>query len=602
MAQGLGTETGTDKTPGRRRRWRGRELAGLAAGIAAGLGIALAWVVPALSHPAGRSPAPVGSDRPFQEAGPAGLGSAGPGSAGPGSAGPGPAGLGPAGLDAEWLAYSDHSTCADWAGGDGVSAIRLNSAQLAWFFSDTSIGPAGPAIGFSQLSGFTHNSLVIQTTSGTGSSFVTMTGGGACTGPGRPGDAAPVVGAPPAVPGGPSDRYWAEDGLATGSAVIKFYNHYRAGIEPYVPVGTVLASYPVSQLSAAGYGSRYGAVARPGLVPLPSWTPPGGGSPVLWGAAVLRAGTMAYVYGTQSPRVSVPDRRLYLARVPVSELTSFAAWRFYAGGGRWAAGQDRARPVQPPGSTLEVSSGFSVIAAGGRYWLIQAGAAVGDPDIDAYPAAAPWGPFDAAAGRLLYRDPSVGLDAAHEYRIMYEARAEPALSASGMLMISYNVNSEAVTTGCKPMSAFTNTVILPRFVAVPMAAFGPGPGPAGGTAARGVTSGPPDYPAIVAQDPGQWFDAWAYPGDCPPVPAVASARAQPAAGQVTLSWPGAGLDISYRVYLRGPGQTGRAPVAATAAGGVTVTGLRPGRYQARVVPLNFYQHTGRAAEVAFTVP
>jgi hypothetical protein len=244
-----------------------------------------------------------------------------------------------------------------------------------------------------------------------------------------------------------------------------------------------------------------------------------------------------------------------------------------------------------------------VVAAGGRYWLIQAGAAVGDPDIVAYPAAAPWGPFDAAAGRLLYRDPSVGLDAAHQYLIMYEARAEPALSASGTLMISYNVNSEAVTTGCKPMSAVTNTVILPRFVAVPLTAFGASAGsPGGGSTASGVSSGPPDYPAIVAQDPGQWFDAWAYPGDCPPVPAVASAHARAAAGQVTLSWPGAGLDISYRVYLRGPGKTGRAPVASTATSPVTVTGLRPGHYQARVVPVNFYQHKGRAAEVAFTVP
>jgi hypothetical protein len=117
-----------------------------------------------------------------------------------------------------------------------------------------------------------------------------------------------------------------------------------------------------------------------------------------------------------------------------------------------------------------------------------------------------------------------------------------------------------------------------------------------------VTSGAPHYPAIVAQDPAQWFDAWAYPGDCPPVPAVTSARARPGAGQVTLSWPGAGRDITYRVYLRGPGKTGRAPVASTAAGTVTVTGLQPGRYQARVVPVNFYSRTGRAAKVAFTVP
>jgi hypothetical protein len=251
-----------------------------------------------------------------------------------------------------------------------------------------------------------------------------------------------------------------------------------------------------------------------------------------------------------------------------------------------------------------VSSGFSVVRVGGRYWLIQAGAAVGDPDVDAYPAAAPWGPFDPAAGRLLYRDPAVGLDAAHEYRIMYEARAEPALSAPGTLVISYNVNSEAVTTGCEPMSSFTNTVILPRFIAVPLAAFGAGThaGGVGGAVAGGVTSGPPDYPPIVQQDPSQWFDAWKYPGDCPPVPAVASARARPAAGKVTLSWPDAGLDIRYRVYLRGPGEPGTTPVVTAPAGAATITGLRPGRYRATVVPVNFYQRAGPGAQVAFTVP
>ncbi len=580
MAQTSGTRTDAGETPVRRRRRRGLELAGLAIGIVAGMGIALAWLIPARGHPS--VPAALSTQPPVLVRGTTA------------EAQPEPD---PAALDAEWAAYSDHSGCADWAGGDGVSAVRLNSSQLAWFFSDTFIGPAGPATGVSHLSGFVHNSLVVQTATGRGSTFVTMTGGGACTGPGRPGNAAPVVGPAPAVPGGPSGKYWEEDGLQAGGTVVKFYNHYLAGIEPYVPTGTVIATFPASQLGSAGRGHQYGAVARPQLTPLPSYTPPAGGAPILWGAALLRMGNTVYVYGTQSPDVSVPDRRLYLARVPVSQLTSFDAWRFYTGAGAWAAGQRNARPVQPPGSGLSVSSGFSVIHAGHRYWLIQAGTIPGSPDIDAYPASAPWGPFEVAAGRLLYRDPAIGLDAAHEYRIMYEARAEPALSTGNTLVISYNVNSEAVTTGCVAMSHFTNAVILPRFITVPLAAFGARPDPH-------VTagSGPPDYPPIVHRDPAQWFDAWKYPGDCPPVPAVVSVRAAPGPGQVTLGWPDAGLDIDYRVYLRGPGERGDAPVASAQAGRATITGLRPGHYRAEVVPVNFYQRAGPAAEVAFTVP
>jgi hypothetical protein len=585
MAQASDTGTEPDEAPARRRRRRGLELGGLVIGIIAGVGIALGFLIPARHHPSGpiapstHAPVLVPSTQP-----------------------PVPVSAGqpdPAALDGEWIAYSDHSTCADWAGGDGVSAIRLNPSQLAWFFSDTFIGPAGPTTGFSHLSGFVHNAVVVQTTTGRGNTFVTMTGGGACTGPGGPGNAAPVVGPPSAVPGGASDRYWDEDGIEISGTVVKFYDHYLARRFPFVPVGTVIATFPASQLSSAGRGHQYGAVAQPDLVPLPSYTPPSGGSPILWGAALLRAGNLVYIYGTQSPNVQVPGLRLYLARVPVSQLTSFDAWRFYTGAGAWAAGQRNAEPVQPPGSALAVSSGFSVIQAGRGYWLIQGGVTPGGPDIDAYPASAPWGPFDPAKGRLLYRDPTIGLYAADDYRIMYEARAEPALSTHDTLVISYNVNSEAVNTGCLPMSEFTNTVTLPRFVAVPLTAFGDNPG-AHGNSAR---SGPQDDPQIVPRDPSQWFDAWDYPrGGCPPVPGLASVQTRPSTGKVTLSWPDAGLGIGYRVYLQGPGEPGGTPVATASANGATITGLQPGRYQATVVPVNFKQRTGRAARVTFTIP
>ncbi len=578
MAQASGTRTEQEHGPAPRRRRRGLEVVGLVVGIVAGVAVVLGWMISTRGQP----PRPVvySSHPPVLVPGAAGV-----------SAEPDPAVL-----DAEWAGYSNHSSCADWAGGDGVSAIRLNSSQLAWFFSDTYLGPAGPAIGFSHLSGFLHNSVVVQTSTGPGSTFVTLTGGGACTGlngqAGR-GDAAPVVGAPPTGNSVPADRYWEEDGLKTGSTVVKFYNHYLGGTIPYVPDGTVIATFGVGQLGSAGQARQFGGVARPELITLPSYTPPAGGSPILWGASLLRAGNTVYIYGTQSPKLSAPGRVLYLARVPLSRLTTFSAWQFYAGGGSWATGQDGARPVQ---AGADASSGFSVVQAGHRYWLIQAATAAVAPDIDAYPASTPWGPFDFTAGRLLYRDPAIGLDAAHDYRILYEARAEPALSTRNTLVISYNVNSEAVTTGCVPMSAFTNTLTLPRFVAVPMTAFGAAP------QANQGKGGPAGYPQIVQQNPSQWFDAWDYQDGCPPVPALASVRARPGAGRVALSWPDAGLRLRYHVYLQGPGEPGGAPVKITQKTGATLTGLRPGDYQATVMPVNFKEQTGRAAKVTFTVP
>ena len=160
----------------RRRPRRWLELGGLVIGLAAGLGVAFGFLIP--GHPSGSAAAVY--HPPVRV---------------PGASAAQPD---PAALDAQWVAYSDQSGCADWAGGDGVSAVRLNSSQLAWFFSDTYLGPAGPAIGFTRISGFVNNAVVIQTTSGNVSRFVTMTGGRACDRPGGPGNALAVVAAPPA--------------------------------------------------------------------------------------------------------------------------------------------------------------------------------------------------------------------------------------------------------------------------------------------------------------------------------------------------------------------------------------------------------------------
>lgn len=562
------------------------EFTGLVIGLACGLVVALAAL--AMQHP-GSAP---------RASGPVTIGAQPPAGSGPD----------PAALDAQWTAYSDHATCADWAGGDGVSAVSLGSGQLAWFFADTYLGPAGPDIGFSDISGFLHNSVVVQTTTKQQSRFVTLTGGGACDAAGRSTRAPSSVVGPPQAPGLGGERYWDEDGLEVGGTVVKFYNRYLPGSVPFVATGTVIAAYDAGQLAAAGRGPAYGAVARPRLIALPGYTPPDAGSPVVWGAALLRSGGTVYVYGTQTPLTApapgtpVAQRQLYLARVPASKLTTFSAWRFYAGSGQWAATQAAAAPLQPAGGTpglgagLTASSGFSVVQAGGRYWLIQADPVVGSNDIDAYPGAAPWGPFDPAAGIVLYRSPDVGLDAAHDYRIMYEARAEPALSARNALVISYNVNSLAVTAGCVPMSAFTNSVTQPRFIVVPESVFGNGRAvPAAGATAR---SGPSGYPRIVPRDPGQWFDEWKYPDGCPPVPAVTRVRARPGSGAVTLSWPGAGLGLRYQVTVQGPGQK-QVTVRTDSA---TLSGLASGRYLARVVPLNLKQQAGSGAQVSFVIP
>ena len=368
-----------------------------------------------------------------------------------------------------------------------------------------------------------HNSLVVQTKTGAGSTFVTLTGGGACPGPGRPGDAAPVGGVhrrpdPACRPTGTGRR----TASRTGGTIVKFYNHYQGGTVPYAPDGTAIATFGVSKLSSSGAcppvrrggpaGPDHAAVLQPAGRRL--------ADPV--GRIPLRDGNTVYIYGTQSPKLSAPGHLLYLVRVPVSRLTEFSAWHStsaLARGRPRSPTPGRCRPAQTRVRLQRRPCREPLLADPGRDGAGRTGhrrlpgqRAVGPVRLHRRPAAVP--------------DPAIGLDAAHDYRILYEARAEPALSTRNTLVISYNVNSEAVTTGCVPMSAFTNALTLPRFVAVPMAVFGDG----AGARASQARSGPSGYPQIVQQNPSQWFDAWSYAGGCPPVPALTSARARPAAG------------------------------------------------------------------------
>lgn len=499
----------------------------------------------------------------------------------------------PTALDREWVAYSDQSTCADRSGGDGVSAVRLSPSQIAWFFSDSYLGPAGPRTGLSHLSGFVNNLVVMQTTSAGHSTFVTITGGHACAGPGQPGDALSPVSGTEA-----GQRYWVGDALQVSGSVLAFYNSYLPGPVPFTATGTVIARYPVSQLSRDGRGPAYGEVIRPQITSVPTYVPPGGGTPIVWGAALLQLGSTVYVYGWQSPDPSMRVRQAYLARVAAARLADIGAWRFYAGSGQWAAGQYNAQPITGTGISVNVATQFSVISAAGRYWLIQQAGPIGGPDIMAYPSTAPWGPFDPFAGILLYRAPGIGLTAADNYQIMYGAGTEPALSDGHTLVISYNVNSVAETAGCVQLAAFTNVVTQPRFIAVPLAVFSA----ADRNAVRRVAAGPSGYPAIVNEHPAQWFNEWAYPGGCPPVPAVSNVSVTQAGGSVRVGWASSGIGVRYRVYLRESDSGGYRLVRLVRSPETMLSHLAPGStYQVLIVPENIWQDTGPGAAATVTV-
>lgn len=506
--------------------------------------------------------------------------------------------LTPAALDRQWITYSDRSTCADRSGGDGVSAVRVSSSQIAWFFSDSSLGPAGPHIGFSKQSGFVHNLVVMQTTRGSRNAFVTITGGHACAGPGQPGNAHSVVSAANAG-GAASQRYWAGDGLRIGSRILRFYTRFLPGRVPFVPVGTVIAEFAVRQLARDGRGPAFGAVIRPRITTVPTYIPQVGGTPIVWGAAVLRQGGVVYIYGWQSSSASSPTRQCYLARVPASRLADVSAWQFYAGNDRWATSQISAQPITAA-ANLSIDTEFSVINTAGRYWLLEHASGLGSTHIEAYPGTTPWGPFDTAAALVLYSAPGIGLTAADHYQIMYEAQVEPALSTKQTLVISYNVNSLAVTAGCVPLSAFTNAVIQPRFIAVPRAVFAAAAPRTIRHAA--VAAGPSGYTFAARKHGPQLFDSWSYSGGCPPLRAVRDISVTNTQDSIRLRWQASGPGVRYLIYLRSPGGK-YVLLRTTQTSSVTLSHLtHRSRYQVLIIGENIDHRKGPGASIAIRAP
>jgi hypothetical protein len=372
-----------------------------------------------------------------------------------------------------------------------------------------------------------------------------------------------------------------------GRHVVKFFHRFGWTTTRYEPLATAVTTVPVRTLTARKPAKTLRLRPRE----LPAVTPVPGGTPIMWGAALLPVGDDVYVYGWQANDVRIQQKRLYLARVPERRLTDMTAWTFYAGAGRWTTLQAGAQPVQPYGAELEVSSAFSVARLGGRSWLIQNDPAFGSPSIVAYPAATPWGPYDPRQRKVLYRAPGVGDDAAHDYKIVYDARVMTPLSTRDMVVIGYNVNTVAVDTGCRSLNFYTDSFYRPRFITVPAAEFA-----RRGAQARGVGAGrETPAPSIVMRHQSQWFNTWNYPKGCPPVPAVSGVAATSTApGTLTLSWRSAGSDVVYRVYRRPAGSHGDFTLVRTVTTpGVTLDGLASGkRYEWRIRPINSKNHTG----------
>ncbi|MFD0687889.1 hypothetical protein [Actinomadura fibrosa] len=463
-------------------------------------------------------------------------------------------------LNQMWARYGDgtgyDTMCGRWSGGDGTQSVLLPSGKRAWFFSDTYLGQVGDRRGFYRS--FIHNSIVVQSgTDPATATLRTVTGGNTCQekNTNLPFDQR-YANAPVSGPGG---FYWSGTGKVLGSNVVWFY--LKSSGSAFLNTGMV--TIPVSSLES-------GTVLNVTPTDLPAFSYHGSTNPIFWGSELLEGGDgYTYVYGWGT----VDDanaKKPFLARVPTAQLADFNAWRFYTGGSSWtstggATGQAQAQPLQ-----IYTDPMYSVVQQNGYYWHIGLDPVAAGRPLLARPSTTPWG-FGSSQVEL-YRPPEGTHTSPYFYNI-YDAHVQRGMGGTSNLVVSYNVNTTAVSQGCRSRADYEGPMYRARFVTVPRSALNPSAAtsvqavkaspapergvregvrtPSAASAAKAASTGAAR--AAAAPDPStiQWYDAYAFASGCPPVPGVTGLATVPKTdGSVDLTWNDSGPDITYVTYER----------------------------------------------------
>ncbi|MEV0368932.1 DUF4185 domain-containing protein [Streptomyces sp. NPDC050636] len=339
-------------------------------------------------------------------------------------------------LTGEFTRYGDDNTRVDdWTGGDGTHSVRLPDGRTLWLFSDTFLdrvqpppNPQGQPYRWRTADNggaplLRHNTAVVMSRSGRLES--TLTGGT----PGAPG---------PLFPDAEGGWRWpvrADVEPRTPGArekVVRVLLWNRApGTGPWVfgiPRSTEVATLSLPDLRLENITET---------VDQTTVTDPA--RRVLYGAAMARDGAWTYVFGGDDPPES-PASSAYLARVPSGRLANRGDWRFWDGA-HWQRRADRARPVLSDGGRRGVGSAFTVVRDGPTWVLITmdtGGAGTeGMTAVTSYWSCSPQGPWHGPNGRITPPRPS---DAEPQYVAAYNPQAHPEFTASGELLLSYDVN------------------------------------------------------------------------------------------------------------------------------------------------------------------
>lgn len=438
-------------------------------------------------------------------------------------------------LDGMFGSYGNNATCADWSGGDATNSVVLPNGERAWFFSDTFLNSPTARKGLWYASSL-HNSMVIQDSGGIAR---TITGGNTCkeTDLSIPFDDRYAKSPATAPDGG---FYWTADQMVAGSQVVKFYYYGYASANSFYIDFPAVAAIPVSSL-------EHDSVIT--VHPLGFAC---GAAGIIWGTALLNWGGYVYIYGWKQNGLS---DNIYLARASAANLAITRGganpdWQVYNGmsGSNPVWGSCASTPVA---LAIHGTTGFSVGVVNGGLWLVQFDYADGQVntagDIGAHPSATPWG-FGNDTVELY--DPPTGQRTYPYFYQDYEARLQPLLGAAGQVVISYNVNTSAVDTGCVSANRHDATIYRPRFIDVPVTDFNPNaakPAPGTASAASWLSEAMAGLSSSGIDGSTDWFYK-PLGAPCPTIgapPKAPSLKATSSPGILEATWQNMGSDVWY---------------------------------------------------------
>lgn len=342
-----------------------------------------------------------------------------------------------AALNAMFNNYGD--TAGRWAGGDSTASVTLPDGRVVWLFSDTLLGPVNANHSLPGSTPMVSNTMMVTDTAG--QLVSTLTGGTAQS---------PLA---LVTTGVANESYWVADATVSGSQLQVLLNRYRkVGPEALdvQMIGTALATFALPALTFTG------------VTELPL------GSDVAWGSAILEDGSYTYIYGSELGGGSAEPNFAHLARVPNDGLGG--NWQFWTGSAWSSQVTDSARLLSGVGTS------FGVQKTGGQYVLVtMEGHLPFNPEVVAYTASAPGGPFTGPISLFTAPEPATGVG---KPMITYDARVHPDLAPGGKLLVSYNVNSLELADVFADVRNYR-----PRFVEVTWPRPAPSPGvPAAPTA------------------------------------------------------------------------------------------------------------------------